>query len=138
MKNLEKQIIKRLNKVLNKYNLAIISKNNHNYKTTISVDNMFKNGCSEYVLVEIKDNTIIDYYFMWNNIKNIVLESFLNYSLFDAINDSHTFIKYCDINPNIKTDRINILIAKLYNEIMVLNHCSSYEELAMKMDLLGI
>jgi hypothetical protein len=99
---------------------------------------MFKNGCSEYVLVEIKDNTIIDYYFMWNNIKNIVLESFLNYSLFDAINDSHTFIKYCDINPNIKTDRINILIAKLYNEIVVLNHCSSYEELAMKMDLLGI
>jgi hypothetical protein len=35
MENLEKQIIKRLNKVLNKYNLEIISKNNHNYKTTI-------------------------------------------------------------------------------------------------------
>lgn len=142
MNNLEKQIINRLNKVLNKYNLEIISKNNHNYKTTISVDNTFKN-CNEYNLVEIEDNTIINCYFSWDNIENlllkrILLKRFQKYSLFDAINDSYIFIKYCNSNPNIKPDKHNILIAKLYNEFIALNNCSSYEELIIKMDLIGI
>ena len=139
MENLEKEIIKRLNKVLNKYNLKIISKNNHNYKTTISVDDILKKRCNKYVLVEIKDNTtIIDCYFTWDNIKNIVLEYFPNYSLFNAINDSHNITKYYNSYPNTTYDKHRILLAKLYNEFIALNNCSSYEEIIIKMDLLGI
>ena len=137
MENLEKEIITRLNKVLNKYNLEIISKNNHKYKTTISDDAIKK--WKKYILVKIKDNTtIIECYYTWDNIKNIVLEHFINYSLFDAINDSHNIIKYCNSIPNVNPDERNILIAKLYNEFIVLNNCSSYEELIIKMDLMGI
>ncbi len=138
MNNLEKQIIKRLNKVLNKYNLEIISKNNHKYKTTIEVDDILKKRCNTYVLVEIKNSTIIDCYCTWDNIKNIVLEHFLNYSLFNAINGSHNITKYYNSYPNNMYDKHHILIAKLYNEFINLNNCSSYEELVIKMDLMGI
>jgi hypothetical protein len=138
MKNLEKQIIKRLNKVLNKYNLAIVSKINHNYKTTISVDDTFKKYCNKYNLVEIKDNTIIECYYTWVNIRNMLLKNSLYCSLFKAINEAHNIINYCNITPNVRPEERNILIAKLYNDFIGLTDCYSYEELIIKMDLMGI
>ena len=137
MKNIEKQIIKRLNGVLNKYNLIIISKNNHNYKTTISVDDIFKKYCYKYVLVKIKNDTIIDCYFTWSTIKRILLESSPEQSLFKIINNAHDSVKYY-IERDVEPTKTHILIDKLYNELGFLNNCSSYEELIIKMDLLRI
>ncbi len=91
METLEEQIIKRLNKVLNKYNLAIISKNNHNYKTALSVDDTLKKFCHKYVLVEIFDNTIIECYLTWEYIEFILLN--YSYSFFNSINIIHEKIK---------------------------------------------
>jgi hypothetical protein len=85
MKNLEKQLINRLNNVLYNYNLVIISKINHNYKTTIEVDDTLKKYCNKYVLVEIKDNTVIDCHFTWVTIKRMLLESAHVQSLFKII-----------------------------------------------------
>lgn len=143
MENLEKHIINRLNKVLNKYNLEIISKINHDYKTTIDIDDTFKKYCSKYVLVEINNNTIIECYYTWNNIKNILLNNSLDCSLFEAINDAHNnIINYCNLVPakrNIVIDKLyNDVIDKLYNEFIFLNNCYSYEEIIIKMDLFGI
>ena len=140
MNNLEKQIINRLNKVLNKYDLAIISKNNHNYKTTISVDDTFKKYCSKYVLVEIytevdNDITIIECYHTWDNIEFMLLSSV--YSIFNAINLAHTTVKRHKAN-GVEPFGSYMLLDKVYNELYSLNSCSSLEEFAIKMDLMGI
>ena len=142
MENLEKEIINRLNKILNKYNLEIISKINHNYKTTISVDDTLKKYCSEYNLVEIhseidNDITIIECYYTWKTIKSMLLESLVIRSLFDTINSSHNAIKHY-IERGVEPPRVHLIIDKLYNEFVFLNNCTSYEELAIKMDLIGI
>jgi hypothetical protein len=141
MENLEKQLIKRLNKVLNKYNLAIISKNNHNYKTTISVDNMLKNHY-KYILVEIdNDITIIECYRSWDNIEFMLLGSAGIYSIFELINKAPKIVKLYNRFNNYESKvnrRYYILLNKLYNELHSLNNCSCLEELIIKMDLLGI
>jgi hypothetical protein len=138
MKNLEKQIIKRLNKVLNKYNLAIVSKINHNYKTTISVDDTFKKLRHKYVLVEIdNDITIIECYISWDNIEFVLLDSADEYSIFNLLDMAHINIKlYKD--KGLEPYEIHLVLNKLYNELCSLNNCSSYEELIIKMDLMGI
>lgn len=137
MKNLEKQLINRLNNVLYNYNLVIISKINHNYKTTIEVDDTLKKYCNKYVLVEIKDNTVIDCYFTWVTIERMLLESAHVQSLFKVINNTHDSVKYY-IERDIEPTKTHILIDKLYNELGFLNNCSSYEELIIKMDIIGI
>ena len=137
MNNLENQLINRLNKVLYNYNLVIISKINHNYKTTIEVDDTLKKYCNKYVLVEIKDNTVIDCYFTWVTIERMLLESTHVQSLFKVINNTHDSVKYY-IERDIEPTKTHILIDKLYNELGFLNNCSSYEELIIKMDLIGI
>jgi hypothetical protein len=137
MKNLEEQIINRLNKILNEYNLAIISKNNHNYKTTLSVDNEFENVCYTYALVEIFDNTIIECYLTWENIEFMLLDSIYNNSIFSLINITHKRVKYYNdfgLEPPIH----HIVLNKLYNKLYFLNNCSCLEEFNIKMDLLGI
>lgn len=137
MENIEEQIINRLNKVLNRYNLVIISKNNHNYKTTFSVDDTLKKYCYEYNLVEINNNTIIKCYYSWDTIKSILIESIDMFSLFYIINRSHSALK-CYNESGLKPPGIYLIIDKLYNEFIVLCNCSSYEELIIKMDLMGI
>jgi hypothetical protein len=137
MKKLENQFINRLNKVLHKYNLTIISKINHKYKTTIEVDSTLKKYCYEYNLVEIKDNIIIDCYFTWVTIERMLLESTHVQSLFSIINGSRDSVKYFT-DRNIEPIDQHVLIAKLYNKLGFLNNCSSYEELAIRMDLIGI
>jgi hypothetical protein len=137
MKNLEKQIINRLNKVLNKYNLEIISKINHNYKITNVIDDKLKRYCNTYVLVEINHNTIIECYFTWDNIESMLLDSAFDFSIFNSINVVHKRIKqYNDFG--IEPYECYILIDKLYNKLYSLNGCSYLEELAIKMDLMGI
>jgi hypothetical protein len=140
MKNLENQIINRLNKVLNKYNLEIISKANHIYKTIISVDDTLKKYCNECMLVEIKDNTIIECYLIWDNIEFMLLGSAGIYSIFYSINKAHKNIKlYNKLNDyDLKPYRRYRLLDKLYNELHSLNKCFCLEELAIKMDLMGI
>ena len=140
MENLEEQIIKRLNKVLNKYNLEIISKNNHNYKTTISVDCTLKKYCSKYVLVETyteigNDITIIECYHTWDNIKFMLLNSV--YSIFNSIYAAHKNIKLYKDN-GVEPFGGDMLLDKLYNELHSLNNCFCLEELSIKMDLMGI
>jgi hypothetical protein len=137
MDNLEKQFINCLNKILNRYNLEIIFKNNHNYKTTSSIDDTLKNYCYEYNLVEIKDNTIIKCYYTWDTVKRMLLESTHVQSLFSIINGSRDSVKYFT-DRNIEPIDQHVLIAKLYNKLGFLNNCSSYEELAIRMDLIGI
>lgn len=137
MDNLEKQFINCLNKILNRYNLEIIFKNNHNYKTTSSIDDTLKNYCYEYNLVEIKDNTIIKCYYTWDTVKRMLLESTYVQSLFNVISDSHDRVKYF-IDNNMMPSDTYVLIAKLYNKLGFLNTCTSYEELMIKMDLMGI
>lgn len=137
MEKLENQFINRLNKVLHKYNLTIISKINHTYKTTIEVDSTLKKYCNKYVLVEIKDNTIIDCYFTWVTIERMLLESAYVQSLFSIISGSRDSVKYYT-DRNIEPIDKHVLIAKLYNKLGFLNNCTSYEELAIKMDLMGI
>jgi hypothetical protein len=137
MKNLEKQIINRLNKILNKYNLEIISKNNHKYNTTFSIDDTFKNYCYEYNLVEINDNTIIKCYYTWDIVKSMLLESTHVQSLFGVINDSYDSVKYF-IDNNMRPSEMYVFFARLYNILGFLNNCTSYEELIIKMDLMGV
>ena len=142
MENLEKEIINRLNKVLNKYNLAIVSKNNHNYKTTISIDNTFKNYCYKYVLVEIytevdNDITIIECYHTWDNIESMLLSSAHDLSIFKSINIAHEHVKQHNI-MDLKPYDPYLVLDNVYNELGFLNNCFSYEELAIKMDLTGI
>jgi hypothetical protein len=141
MENLEEQIINRLNKILNKYNLAIVSKNNHNYKTTTHVDNTFKKYCTGYKLVEIENNTIIECYRSWDNIEVMLLGSVDIYSIFNSINIAHENVKlYNNFNDYaaVAYRRYYILLNKLYNELHSLNNCSCLEEFNIRMDLLGI
>lgn len=93
MENLEKEIISRLNKVLIKYDLAIVFKNNHIYKTTIDVDDAFKDYCKKYVLVEIENNTIIGYCYSWKTVKCVLLESTYTQTLFNVIDGIQHAIK---------------------------------------------
>ena len=151
MENLEEQIINRLNKVLNKYNLAIIYANNHNYKTTTEIDNTLKEYCDRYVLVKIdkwflvktdgeidNDITIIkQFYISWDNSKFVLLSSNYEYSIFDTIYAAHKMIKQYN-DCGIGLPEIYILFDKLYNELHSLNNCSCLEELSIKMDLMGI
>jgi hypothetical protein len=137
MENLEKEIISRLNKVLIKYDLEIISKNNHNYKTTFSVDDTLKNYCDEYFLVEINNNTIIKCYYSWDTIKSILIESASILSLFKIIKRTHNSINSY-IGTGVEPPDVYLMIDKLYNEFVFLSNCNSYEELIIKMDLMGI
>jgi hypothetical protein len=137
MENLEKEIISRLNKVLIKYNLEIISKINHKYKTTISLDDTFKRFCYEYNLVEVKDNTIIECYYTWDTIKSILIESMDIFSLFNIIKRSHNALNNY-IESGVEPPVVHLIIDKLYNELAFLSNCNSYEELIIKMNLIGI
>ena len=142
MESLEEQIIKRLNKVLNKYNLAIIYANNHNYKTTISVDYALKKYCSKYVLVETyteidNDITIIECHHTWDNIESMLLSSIYSFSIFNSIYRAHKNIKLHKDN-GMEPYESYIMLNKVYNELHALNNCSCLEELSIKMDLMGI
>lgn len=151
MENLEKQIINRLNKVLNKYNLAIIYANNHNYKTTTEIDNILEKYCDRYVLVKIdkcflvktdgeidNDITIIkQFYISWDNSKFVLLSSTYEYSIFDSFYAARNIIKQYN-DRGIGLPEIYVLFDKLYNELHSLNNCSCLEELMIKMDLMGI
>jgi hypothetical protein len=142
MENLEKQLIKRLNKVLNRYNLEIISKNNHNYKTTISVvDDAFKKYYFKYVLVKIaeidNDITITECYRSWDNIEFMLLNSDCNYTIFNLINIAHANIKLHK-DKGLEPYGSYMLLDKVYNELHFLNGCSCLEELIIKIDLMGI
>ena len=137
MENLEKEIISRLNKVLFKYDLEIISKINHKYKTTISLDNTLKRYCYEYNLVKINNNTIIECYYTWDTIKSILIESASILSLFKIIKRIHNSINSY-IGMGVEPPDVYLMIDKLYNEFVFLSNCNSYEELIIKMDLMGI
>lgn len=137
MENLEKEIISRLNKVLIKYNLEIISKINHKYKTTISLDNTLKRYCYEYNLVKINNNTIIECYYTWDTIKSILIESASILSLFKIIKRTHNSINSY-IGTGVEPPDVYLMIDKLYNEFVFLSNCNSYEELIIKMELIGI
>jgi hypothetical protein len=116
---------------------VIVSKINHNYKTTISVDNTFKKYCHEYNLVEINNNTIIECYYSWDTIKSILIDSIDMFSLFNVINRSHSALK-CYNESGVKPPGVHLILDKLYNEFIVLCNCNSYEELIIKMDIIGI
>ena len=143
MESLEKQIINRLNKVLNKYDLAIIYANNHNYKTTTEIDNILVKYCDRYFLVKTdgkidNDITIIEqYYISWDKIEFILLSSAYEYSIFELIDTAQKTIKQYN-DRGIGLPEIYVLFDKLYNELHSLNNCSCLEELSIKMDLMGI
>ena len=143
MESLEKQIINRLNKVLNKYNLAIIYANNHNYKTTTEIDNILVKYCDSYFLVKTdgeidNDITIIEqYYISWDKIEFVLLSSAYQYSIFDLVDTAQKIIKQYN-DRGIGLPEIYVLFDKLYNELHSLNNCSCLEELSIKMDLMGI
>ncbi len=143
MESLEKQIINRLNKVLNKYNLAIMYANNHNYKTTTEIDNILVKYCDRYFLVKTdgeidNDITIIkQYYISWDKIEFILLSSAYEYSIFELIDTAQKTIKQYN-DRGIGLPEIYVLFDKLYNELYSLNNCSCLEELSIKMDLMGI
>jgi hypothetical protein len=67
----------------------------------------------------------------------MLLESTYVQSLFNVISDSHDRVKYF-IDNNMMPSDMYVLIAKLYNKLGFLNTCTSYEELTIKMDLMGI
>jgi hypothetical protein len=138
MNNIETQIINRLNKVLNNYNLEIICKNKHNYKTVISINDTLKKYCNKYALVEIdNDVTIVAFYNAWDKIESMLLGSTYEYSIFDSIDAAHETIKqYNDIG--LEPYKVHILLDKLYNKLHSLNNCFCLEELSIKMDLMGI
>ena len=136
MENLENQIINRLNNILDRYNLEIISKNNHNYKISFSIADSFKKYCLKYNLVEIENNTIIECYYTWDTIKSILIES-TEFSLFNLLKRSQNTLKNC-IECGIEPPGVLLIINKLYNELICLNNCTSYEEIMIKMDLMGI
>ena len=143
MESLEKQIINRLNKVLNKYNLAIMYANNHNYKTTTEIDNILVKYCDRYFLVKTdgkidNDITIIEQYFIsWDKIESVLLSSAYEYSIFDLVDTAQKTIKQYN-DRGIGLPEIYVLFDKLYNELRSLNNCFCLEELSIKMDLMGI
>lgn len=138
MENLEKQIINRLNKVLNKYDLAIISRYNFSYKTMNDPYNIVtKHNINKCILVKFKDNTIIGCYHSWDNFEFMLLSSVYDYSIFDSIYIAHENVKQYNV-IGLKPSRKHLLLDKLYNELRSLNNCFCIEELMIKMDLMGI
>jgi hypothetical protein len=96
----------------------------------------------KYVLVEIdNDITITECYRSWDNIEFMLLGSTGIYSIFDSIDKAPKIVKLYNRFNNYESKvyrRYYILLNKLYNELHSLNNCSSLEELAIKMDLMGI
>jgi hypothetical protein len=96
----------------------------------------------KYILVEIdNDITIINCYRSWDNIEFMLLGSTGIYSIFDSIDKAPKIVKLYNRFNNYASKvyrRYYILLNKLYNELHALNNCSSLEELAIKMDLMGI
>jgi hypothetical protein len=78
MENLEKQLIKRLNNILINHNLKIIS-GDFNYKMSFNINKEFKEWLKQYnyILVEIENNNIIECYFTWDNIENLLLSNII-------------------------------------------------------------
>ena len=138
MENLEKQIINRLNKVLNKYDLAIISRYNFSYKTMNDPYNIVtKHNINKCILVKFEDNTIIGCYHSWDNFEFMLLSSVYNCSFFNSINIAHERVKQYN-NIVVNSYENYLLLDKLYNELHSLNNCFCIEELMIKMDLMGI
>lgn len=120
MKNLEKVIINRLNKLLSKYNLKIT---NDTYKLC---------GMDGYQLDdEITNNFICG----WESVDEMLFNS--SFFLFNKLN--HYYNAY--IQPNTKRNKTlerYKRYADAYDSIKHLKNISCLEELNIKMDLIGI
>ena len=124
MENLEKEIINRLNKILSKYGLKI----NNNAYNLLDV--------SYYLYDEITDKII----WGWESIDEMLFSPLC--SLFRRLNRYHEDILYfSSIQVDIKrTKNFEICerYADAYNVIKQFENIGCLEELAIKMDLMGI
>lgn len=120
MKNLEKEIINRLNKLLSTYGLKITT--------------------STYKKYYLEDEITNSFIHIWDSIDKMLFDSL--FSLFCILKKYYTDILYFSyIQPNIKQNKTFEYYkryAAIYDNIKYLENNSCLEELIIKMDLMGV